>query len=273
MPDFPTVLALDFDGVLCDGLKEYFQTSWRAYRKLWQIADSAPPAGLAEAFYRLRPVILTGWEMPVLLRAIATGIPATEIEHHWATIAPQILQASHLEPAQLAAEVDGIRDRWIAEDLSGWLAEQRFYPGVIDRLQGLAASPTTAIIISTKEKRFIQQLLQQQGIDCTGLKIFGKETKRPKSEILQDLLAADPSATFWFVEDRLETLTGIRQVPDLEPVQLFLADWGYNTPRERESIAQNPHITLISLEQFSQNFSTWLPPATDQPEREEIDRP
>lgn len=260
MPDFPTVLALDFDGVLCDGLKEYFQTSWRAYRQLWQIADPVPPSGLAEAFYRLRPVILTGWEMPVLLRAIATGVPETEIEQHWDTIAPQILQQSHLEPVQLATEVDGIRDRWIADDLPSWLAEQRFYPGVIDRLQGLVDSPTTALIISTKEKRFIQQLFQQQGIDCTRLKIFGKETKRPKHEILQELLAADPSATFWFVEDRLETLTGIRQFPDLEPVQLFLADWGYNTQRERESIAPNPHITLLSLSQFSQDFSTWLVP-------------
>ena len=260
MPDFPTVLALDFDGVLCDGLKEYFQTSWRAYSQLWSV-DSDPPAGLAEAFYRLRPVILTGWEMPVLLRAIVTGISETEIGQNWATIAPQLIQQAHLQPAQLAAEVDGIRDRWIAEDLAGWLAEHRFYPGVIDRLQGMADSSTTALIISTKEKRFIQQLLQQQGVDCTRLKIFGKETKRPKSDILQDLLTADPAAKFWFVEDRLETLTEIRQIPELDSVGLFLADWGYNTQSERESIDPNSAITLISLKQFGQDFSAWLPAA------------
>jgi phosphoglycolate phosphatase-like HAD superfamily hydrolase len=259
-PDFPTVLALDFDGVLCDGLKEYFQTSWRAYTQLWLVENSTPPAGLAESFYRLRPVILTGWEMPVLLHAIVTGISETEIERHWATIAPQLLQQTHLQPSQLAAEVDGIRDRWIAEDLGGWLAEHRFYPGVIDRLQGLVGSPTTALIISTKEKRFIQQLLQQQGVDCTRLKIFGKETQRPKSAILQELLATDPQSTFWFVEDRLDTLTELRQIPALNPVRLFLADWGYNTQSERESIDPSSAITLISLEQFSQNFSGWLPP-------------
>jgi 3-deoxy-D-manno-octulosonate 8-phosphate phosphatase KdsC-like HAD superfamily phosphatase len=27
----PQTLALDFDGVLCDGLLEYFETAWRAY--------------------------------------------------------------------------------------------------------------------------------------------------------------------------------------------------------------------------------------------------
>ena len=261
MPDFPTVLALDFDGVLCDGLKEYFQTSWQAYSKLWSVENPTPPPGLAETFYRLRPVILTGWEMPVLLYAIVTGIPETEIEQNWATIAPQLIQQANLQPTQLAAEVDGIRDRWIAEDLLGWLAEHQFYPGVIDRLQGLATSPTTALIISTKEKRFIQQLLQQQGVDCTTLKIFGKETKRPKSEILQELLAADPQSTFWFVEDRLDTLTELRQIPALNPVQLFLADWGYNTQAERQSIASSSPVTLITLKQFSQDFSAWLSPA------------
>ena len=33
----PTVLALDFDGVLCNGLSEYFQTAWRTYSQFWQI--------------------------------------------------------------------------------------------------------------------------------------------------------------------------------------------------------------------------------------------
>ena len=258
MPDFPTVLALDFDGVLCDGLKEYFQTSWRAYRKLWQIEDPTPPPDWAEVFYRLRPVILTGWEMPVLLRAIATGIPEAEIGQNWPRICQGIMQQEHLEAPQLAAEVDGIRDHWIETNLAGWLAEQRFYPGVVDRLQNLENSSTTALIISTKEKRFIQQLLQQESVDPSRLQIFGKETKRPKSAILQDLVRNNPTATFWFLEDRLETLIEIRKFPELESVGLFLADWGYNTQLEREAIAHDRHITLISLEQFTQDFPTWL---------------
>ncbi|MCY7286501.1 MAG: HAD family hydrolase, partial [Cyanobacteria bacterium CAN_BIN43] len=36
----PTLLALDFDGVLCNGLMEYFQTAWRVYCQIW----SHPPA-------------------------------------------------------------------------------------------------------------------------------------------------------------------------------------------------------------------------------------
>ena len=31
----PNILALDFDGVLCDGMREYFEASRRTYMKIW----------------------------------------------------------------------------------------------------------------------------------------------------------------------------------------------------------------------------------------------
>jgi phosphoglycolate phosphatase-like HAD superfamily hydrolase len=264
----PTVLALDFDGVLCNGLKEYFQTAWRAYCNIWHPENQNPPGGVAEAFYRLRPVVETGWEMPVLIRAIMLNIPETEIFSNW-TGAPQseptssgialrILQQERLDAARCIAEVDGIRDRWIASDPDSWLAAQSFYPGVTDRLKATLASPVHTVIISTKEKRFIEQLLQKQDVELTHLQIFGKEVKRPKHQILQELIETYGSKeTFWFVEDRLKTLQGIQKQPALKTVSLFLADWGYNTEAERQLAAKDPDLELISLKQFSQDFLAW----------------
>lgn len=256
----PTVLALDFDGVLCDGLKEYFLTSWRAYCTLWQLQDSTPPTGLAETFYRLRPVVETGWEMPVLLRAIVLGMAETEVLESWGTIAQQIVQKENLDPATLAAKVDGVRDQWIATDPGSWLAEHGFYPGVIDRLQTMAQiNPVRPVIISTKEGRFIRELLQQQGVDLEHIQIYGKEAKRPKHQILRELMATYvDTASFWFVEDRLKTLQGVQHHADLDQVELFLADWGYNTDAERAAAKQDPRIHLLSLKTFSQDFSVWI---------------
>ena len=31
------ILALDFDGVICDGMAEYWQTAWRTYTQVWQL--------------------------------------------------------------------------------------------------------------------------------------------------------------------------------------------------------------------------------------------
>lgn len=260
----PTVLALDFDGVLCNGMKEYFQTAWRAYCNLWQPEDSTPPNGLAERFYRTRPVIETGWEMPLLVRSLLLDTLEADILLNWAAIAKQQVTTDGVTAAQLANEIDEVRDRWITTDVKSWLAEHEFYPGIIPQLQTWLTSPLEVIIISTKEGRFIQQLLQQHSVDFTQLKILGKEVKRPKPETLRSLLAesnrAEPNSTgsIWFVEDRLQTLQAVCRQADLNDVKLFLADWGYNTQAERDSTAHEPDIHLLSLQQFSQALTTWL---------------
>jgi hypothetical protein len=245
-----TLLALDFDGVICNGLKEYFQSAWKAYCEIWNVSDTLPI--FAEQFYRLRPVIETGWEMPVVLRALSLGFEEAEILQRWSAIASEIITQDHLTPLELSKAVDSIRDTWIATDLESWLAEHEFYPGVIQRIQELGEF----LIISTKEGRFIKQLLQQQGIKLSDQQVYGKEVKRPKYEILRDLKATHPN--IWFIEDRLKTLQTVKQHSDLEDVTLFLADWGYNTATERQEAAIDGRIHLLSLEQFGQDFSAWL---------------
>lgn len=253
----PTVLALDYDGVLCDGMKEYFQTAWQAYCNLWKLEDRTPPPGLAERFYRVRPLIATGWEMPMLLRALCLGYTETEMAEDWEGLSQQLVLQSGLTATALAAEVDGVRDRWISTDPESWLAEQVLYPGVVERIP-LWLDAVQVVIISTKEGRFIQQLLQQHGIDLTNLRVFGKEVKQSKHQILRELKAEQSQdAVFWFVEDRLKTLETVQKQPDLIDVQLFLATWGYNTDAERASITTNSTIHSITLEQFCQDFSVW----------------
>jgi phosphoglycolate phosphatase-like HAD superfamily hydrolase len=259
----PNILALDFDGVLCDGLIEYFQTAWKAYCQIWKPANENPPEDLATQFYRLRPVVETGWEMPVLLRSLLLGTPEAEILSHWGAIAPAQIAADHLTATELGHAVDSIRDGWITTDLENWLAQHRFYPGVIDRLRQTLCSPVHALIITTKEGRFVHKLLQQQGIKLVDSQVLGKEVKQPKAETLRALLQRFQADTgqqshIWFVEDRLKTLQSIQTQPDLNEVKLFLADWGYNTAGDRDIARHNSRLQLLSLETFAQDFPDWI---------------
>jgi phosphoglycolate phosphatase-like HAD superfamily hydrolase len=251
--DLP-LLALDFDGVICDGLLEYFQTTCRAYQVLW--GTTVDLTQWETEFCTLRPVIESGWEMPILLRALVTGVSAAAIADHWAPIRNEIVKAEECDRIHLATVVDQVRDQWIQTDLDGWLALHRFYPGVLDRLRTWLAAGTPELwIISTKEGRFINQLLDQQGIDFPRAHIFGKEVKRPKADSLRQLLFRIPQA--WFIEDRLSTLENIADQPDLRIVKLFLADWGYNTPAMQDLARQHDRFHLLSLDQFHQDFSQW----------------
>ena len=255
----PTILALDFDGVICNGLIEYFQTAWRTYCKVWSCTDKNQTEDLANKFYRLRPVIETGWEMPVLIKALLEGFEEDKILEDWSNISKQILRQDDFDSQEIAVMLDKERDEWIANDLDGWLSMHQFYPGVIERIENIYNQQITFYIITTKEGRFVKELLQKSGFDLPREAIFGKEEKRPKYEILRELKQESDSlnVSLWFIEDRIKTLYKVKEQTDLEDVELFLADWGYNTPKEREKARQDMRIRLISLGQFVDNFGSW----------------
>ncbi|MEM6518130.1 MAG: HAD family hydrolase [Cyanobacteria bacterium P01_C01_bin.70] len=259
----PAMLALDFDGVLCDGLVEYFQTAWKAHCEIFAQPPSEPPEGLAEKFYPLRPVIETGWEMPLLLYALQQGVDEVAILEHWPVLVQDILRETQVQPDDAMAAVDGVRDRWIAADLDGWLSRHRFYPGMIERLQAAIAAGVFPLIISTKEGRFIQALLAKEGIDLPREQIIGKEISQPKTTTLRQLQASPPTVVpiaqpIWFVEDRLKTLEKVKADSQLTDIVLFLADWGYNTITEKKQAADDSRIHLLSLPQVTGEFSQWV---------------
>jgi phosphoglycolate phosphatase-like HAD superfamily hydrolase len=253
----PTILALDFDGVICDGSIEYFQAAKRTYLQIWQQQDSRELNDLATDYYKLRPVIEVGWEMPILIRAMVLGISYAEIFKNWSNIYQQIIDSEKLKTQEISQQLDAIRDRWIEFDLEEWLGLHRFYPGIIDRLRKIINSTTQLYIVSTKEGRFIDRLLQQNGIKLPSASIIGKECKQPKYETLRQLINNRDNISLWFVEDRLKTLETVQKQLDLQNIKLFLADWGYNTVQDREKAASHRSIHLLSLQQFDRGFASW----------------
>ena len=252
----PDLLALDFDGVICDGLIEYFDSTKKAYQQIWQSEEISDR--FAPSFYRLRPVIETGWEMPILLRALVLGVTEAEILRDWHQTALEIVNSEKLDKAVVVRKLDGVRDSQIKNHLDSWLGLHRFYPGVIEYLQQIINSRVKLYIVTTKEGRFVRRLLQQQGIDLPQGQIIGKESKRPKYETLRILRDRhQPSGgtiSISFVEDRLQALQQVAQQDDLSFVSLFLADWGYNLEGDRNLARADTRIQLLSLEQFPQEF-------------------
>ena len=157
----PEVLALDFDGVCCDGLHEYFETSRRVHAQVWP-DEPMPGPDLFEAFRALRPVILSGWEMPVLLRAITRGVPRAEILGDWERVRDELVAAGSPAGdaliARLGHALDEVRREWIAADEAGWIALHASY-GRVDELRRLVAEPPRTVLVTTKEGEFARRIL------------------------------------------------------------------------------------------------------------------
>jgi len=114
MSALPRVLALDFDGVICDGMPEYFESSLRAHRL--SFGETPDPGGREELFGRfkvLRPAVETGWEMVVLVDMLTERDPSgdRELRERWASVRDGWVSRKAIEPKKLAdALLPGIPD-------------------------------------------------------------------------------------------------------------------------------------------------------------------
>jgi len=256
------ILALDFDGVLCDGMAEYFETSRRTAAKVWP-GEPVAGDGLLPAFRRLRPVIMTGWEMPLLLRAIARGRPEADIVRDWEGVRDREVatepRARELR-GLLTSTLDEVRREWIAADRAGWIGRNVPYCG-LDELRRLVDEPERAVLVTTKEGEFARLILDDWRVGLADIQ--GKEAGTHKCDNLRTQIDAYATShgrrpRVWFVEDRFETLEHVTTHPDLEDVGLFLAAWGYNTPRTRATAQASGRVHLLELDRFRRGLGAWL---------------
>jgi hypothetical protein len=257
------VLAVDFDGVLCDGRPEYFEASCRAYAHFW------PPStlcrrGLREAFWRLRPVIMSGWEMPVLVRAVVSGVPERRIASAWPDVRERFVGGPERDRfvQALRRVLDDVRDAWIWREPDRWLASHRPYADLAALRRVLRATERT-VVVTTKEAAFARRILSAWALDVADVQ--GKETGEHKCDSLRALLATSPHALLHFVEDRVETLECVVRCSErdarLASVALWLATWGYTTPAARRAVRTHPRIRPLSLATFLRGAPAWPSPS------------
>src|SRR5262245_22312566 len=157
----PDVLALDFDGVLCDGMREYFETSRRTFVRVWP-KDAAPDDALFPAFRVLRPVILSGWEMPILLRAIQRGHTEAAMLQNWEAVRDDVVGSGTPSGDSLISmlkhTVDEVRREWIASSADDWLGQNLPYCQ-LDELRRVVSEPPRAQVVTTKEGEFARLVL------------------------------------------------------------------------------------------------------------------
>src|SRR2546428_673103 len=112
-------------------MREYFESAWRAYRRLRPRAPPRPPAGLFARFARLRPLVESGWEMPVLIHALRAGASRASLLRDWR---PDAWLADLAAPREaVGAAPDRGRDEGIAHGETGWPASPPLSPGRIAR--------------------------------------------------------------------------------------------------------------------------------------------
>lgn len=247
-----SVLALDFDGVLCDSARETGITGWKAAGRLWEdMAEALPPEQLLNAYCRARPVIETGYEAILMMRLLKDGEDPDELLESFQKRLPETIVRSGTDTERLKGLYGAIRDRWIQEDPQGWLSLSPLYPGTAETLNALPPG-IECYIITTKEERFVERLLEHDGVRFDAARIYGLDRRMKKEAVLRELMDRHQGSPIDFVEDRLGTLKRLSKQPDLASVRLHIACWGYNTAAEcQEAVRLNIHrLKTFSLEKI-----------------------
>ncbi len=242
------IYALDFDGVICDSAVETAITGWKAAGSIWSDMPKDVPQAMIDRFRLIRPNIETGYEAISAMRLLFLGGTVESIVSGYGEKIQALLTEAHVTVDDLKKLFGETRDVWIADDLADWVNMNPLFTGVAAKLQKLGHQ-CSWYVVTTKQERFVKQILKANAIDLADERIFGLDRNMSKVEVLKGLLQTHPNETIYFVEDRLPTLLNVLKTGELAGVKLIFALWGYNTAEDKVLAAGQP-FTLQQLEDF-----------------------
>jgi len=240
--------ALDFDGVICDSAIETGVTGWKVAGQIWQDMPEHTPSDIIDLFRQVRPVMETGYEAILIMRLLYEGIPAQTLLNDFSASIETIITQDKLSATQLKKQFGETRDHWIVNNLDEWIEMNPLFEGVANKLRSIDAKQCT--IITTKQERFVSQIFDANDISFPAERIYGLDRQLSKQDVLNDLLVQHPGHKVLFVEDRLPTLHNVINDARLESINLYFADWGYNTVQDKKQAAEINKISTINLSEF-----------------------
>ena len=238
------ILALDFDGVLCNSAREVFvvgadtfaiqEPSSPILPKLRRLRDDALCGGsgylndpIYERFADLLPLGNRAEDFGVSLKAIETATPLEDqdaYDEFYRDLGPKWLDAYHRRFYECRNALRG-------KDREAWLHLHLPYPGVGDML--LRHRATTAPAVATaKDTESVELLLEELGMSGVfdSELVLDKETGVNKTHHLRALAdrTGVPFENITFVDDKVNHLGAVAELG----VRGVLAAWGFNSGRE-----------------------------------------
>ncbi len=231
------ILALDFDGVICDSSREVFRTAletWNAVAPESEITDEiSTRTGFTEAFARLVPLGNRAEDFCVALHILAHDIDVTDQEAY-----DRVRDRLGTRRLQLFHDAFyRTRERLRSSDPEAWSRLHDVYEPIVDLLR-CRRSDAVRGIVTAKDGGSVRRLLDHFGLSelFPDRMIFDKDLGISKTAHLQRMAAmldVAPSR-LTFVDDKLNHLLATRPLG----VRGVLAAWGHNGEREWTAAAE-----------------------------------
>tara|TARA_Y100001968_G_scaffold332814_1_gene392451 strand:+ start:1432 stop:2214 length:783 start_codon:yes stop_codon:yes gene_type:complete len=244
------LVLFDFDGVIVDGMNEYWYSSLMVCKKY--LNSDALPINLnidmkvSNTFKEVRPWVKYGWEMVLLTHEIIKKnkpldhLSKKDFLNNYPKNCKDVLTRNSWEPDILQLYLDKVRQSQIKSDLDKWINFHNPFFKVISFIKKAQEDGFKIGIISTKSSKFTSKILNSFNVYPE--LIFGYEAGT-KVKIISNLIKE--YEIIGFIEDRKKTLLNITGNNKTNKIRCFLADWGYLKESDRLNLPRD--IILIKL--------------------------
>jgi len=249
------IFLFDFDGVIVDGMDEYWNSSLLACEKYlnspYISVDQKLYKRVPNTFKEIRPWVKYGWEMVLIVHEIVkTENPIKIIDkddfiNNYHQNCQRILKNNSWIAEDLQKILDKSRKYQIYKDFESWVNLHKPFFEVTNFMKELSNREIKTGVITTKGKIFAEKILKQLNIFPEY--IFGYESGT-KIKIAEKL--TQTYEILGFIEDRKKTLIDIKQHSETSHIPCFLADWGYLKESDRYNL--NNEIKLLKLDNLEE---------------------
>ena len=244
------LIVLDFDGVIVDGIKEYWSSSRQTCLNIIPAKEKeiiSFPSEIPKAFREMRPWVHHGWEMVILAAECSNKNSQLNLKgvekfsRNYSTECSLALKKWGWTPSQLQEALNQTRKEAISNNFNQWLNHHKPFSLVIHHLKMLEMEGIEFAVLTTKSIEFTQKLLNSFNLQPK--LVFGHESGS-KINVLKQLL--NKRIIRGFIEDRRTTLEKVQEDPKLKSIPCYLASWGYLKPQDRNNLPCG--IKLLNLE-------------------------
>ena len=244
------IFLFDFDGVIVDGMNEYWHSSLLACEQYLNspniTVDQKLYKKVPNIFKEIRPWVKYGWEMVLIVHEIIkkenslNNFNKDDFINKYHQECLRMLKDNCWLAEDLQKILDKSREYQIEKDFEQWVNLHNPFFEVMDFMEELRKREIKTGIITTKGKRFAEKILKQLNIFPEF--VFGYESGT-KIKIAENL--SQTYEILGFIEDRKKTLINIKKNSKTSHIPCFLADWGYLKKSDRYNL--NNGIKLLKL--------------------------
>ncbi|MGW4161491.1 HAD family hydrolase [Streptomyces sp. NPDC004788] len=226
----PVILALDFDGVVCDALEECALVTWlgiHPYDPGMPGPDrlKAVPADFTDRFRSVRNYSRLLDHFVVAHHPESAGLTTQAgFDRLFEALDPGYVR-------RFTETATAARDRLRTTEPEFWLDLHTLYPGVDALLRRFAGS---VVVVTAKDADSVRAILARHGLDGTVAEIFGETGA--KAEAVQDVCArwGVPVERVTFIDDNLTNAVRVGATG----ARSRWAQWGYQIPEHRAEAAR-----------------------------------